>query len=323
MSTTPSTFEEESAAPAITALPMSHLSVEVGHLYLSDILAGENRLRDLAQRVAPWLATVRQLAAATVERPRVSTCYLIDDYSADELGSPQQILPALVAAARDAGFVIDYLAREAACAVAGEVPLASIVLDHVVADPPPETDGRRPATHASGWLCNGVRSPAAGRGQAFAPEQRWRPPAENGANPHSVFVDVQLWDETATGRRWSCSFLAAVWQLLRLGALRTLGRPVVDVVDWTGPFPPTWAELPALVRLEPRAQPFAAYRAHSIMDSGFLTVEHAVRTILGQVAVEPAITAQVRDRAEREGLLLPPELVDRLTYTFLGDAWRS
>ena len=47
-------------------------------------------------------------------------------------------------------------------------------------------------------------------------------------------------------------------------------------------------QLPAVVQLNPAAAPFCAYRTLTLMDTQYLPVEMAVRTILGQVAVPPA-----------------------------------
>jgi len=316
-------FEEVSAQPKVTAVPMSHLSVELGHLYLDDILAGPDRLAELAHQIAPWARAAVDMCGEAVapKRPRISTSFLIDDYFSP-VGSPRDIVPMILSAARDAGLSIDYLVREAACASHGSAAPAALVLDHLVADPEPGTNGARPPARDSGWLCNGVRSPNQLVTEAMAPRPRWRPPVENGAARHSIFLDVQLWDQTPEGRRWSCPFLASVWQLLRLGLLRSMGQPVFDVCDWDQSLPATWAELPAILRVEPRAAPFAAYRTFSVLPSRFLPVEHAVRTILSQVAIEDAVHQQVAERAAGERLTLPLEVVSRIMYAFVGSAWR-
>src|SRR5690606_35636054 len=104
---------------------------------------------------------------------------------------------------------------------------------------------------------------------------------------HSVFVDVELWDERAGARTWSCAYLAAVWQLLRLGLLRRDGAPVTVPRPWPEVLPQAWDLLPAVVQVNPRAAPFTAYRTFSVLPVGFLSTEHAVRTILSQVLVDP------------------------------------
>jgi hypothetical protein len=249
---------------------------------------------------------------------RVSTCFLVDDYLS-ELNPPREVVPKLIAAADAVGLEIDYLVRESACAVAGDVDLARLVEARLVDDPPPGTTGHRPPPTKSGWLCNGERTPEQTR-VAFGQSVPWRPPSENAAYRHSIFVDVQLWDELPGGRRWSCPYLAAVWQLLRLGMLRYDGRAVAEPVMVRGSHADSWAEQPAVTQLTEKAAPFAAYRTFSVLAARFLSIEVAVRTILSQYAVEPAVADQVAGRAQGEGLLLPPSIVERIEYVFLGSS---
>jgi hypothetical protein len=307
-------FEQAGAARRIEAVPLAQLSIELGHLYLDDFRAGPQRLRDHFAQVAPWVQAARD-APGHGRGSRISTCYLIDDYFS-AFSSPDEVVPALVAAAQDAGLEIDYLARESACANADGTPLAAIVAGHLVADPPPGTTGSRPPAVVSGWLCNGTRSPAGG-GEAMSAPQSWYPPRQNAAERHSVFVDVELWDEDKGQPTWSCAFLATVWQLLRLGLLRDDGRRVADPRPWTEPWPRQWADLPSVVRLTGRPAPFSAYRTLSILDIRFLPVELAVRTIVDQVAVDAVTNEQVLSRARDERIELPGEVADRLRYVFL------
>jgi hypothetical protein len=146
----------------------------------------------------------------------------------------------------------------------------------------------------------------------------WQPPVENAAYRHSVFVDVELWDELRDRRTWSCAYLAAVWQLLRLGLLRHRGLPVAEPSSWDGDYPDEWSRLPAVVRLSPSAAPFSAYRTLSVLPGRFLPTEQAVRTILTQVAVDSAVVGQTVARGKGEGLVVPPETVDRIDYVFVG-----
>ena len=134
---------------------------------------------------------------------------------------------------------------------------------------------------------------------------------------HSIFVDIELWSD-AGKRLWSCPFLAAVWQLQRLGLLRHLGAPIaeprlVPAADLLG----EWERMPAIVQLDPAAAPMRAYRTFSALDSRFLPIEMAVRTILGQVGVDASVDEHVRTRAEGEGIELPNEIVGRIAYAFL------
>ncbi len=308
-------FAEATAVERVAAVPMAHLSVEIGHLYMEDFAArSRDELVAYFARLAPWVAAAR--ASLPVPRPRVSTCFLVDDYFTRDT-APGQVLPAVLAAAGEAGLTIDYVAREAACATIGAVRPAELVLARLVAEPPPGSTGGRPPPQVAGWLSNGVRSPVAELDQAMRDTPQWQPPSENGANRHSIFVDVQLSSGPAEQRLWSCPFLSSVWQLLRLGALRGYGSAVWTAQPWPQEYPQRWADLPALLATRPGVAPFAAHRTVSLLDSRFLPVEHAVRTILGQYLTAPAVLARLVEAAGRDGLALPDELVDRIGYAFV------
>src|SRR4029450_6784500 len=175
-------FEEESASPATVSVPLSHLSLELGHLYMEDFVGGLPALTQLMRQGAPWARTVRERVAP--KPARISPCFLVDDYFWP-VNAPAEVIPLLVKAAEEAGLTIDYLVRESACANADGLALSDLVLGRVVVDPPPGATGSRPAIMDSGWLCNGVRSPQpAESAQAMRAPVQWRPPAENGANRH-------------------------------------------------------------------------------------------------------------------------------------------
>ncbi|MEV4294378.1 SCO2522 family protein [Microbispora rosea] len=317
------TFGEVAAERRIASVPLSHVSVELGHLYMEDYEAGPDRLREQFRRVAPWLATVRSLWQERVPggRARVSTCFLVDDYFS-RFSTPAELVPMVLEAAAEHDLSIDYLARESACAQfedaqSGGVELARLVEDRLVDDPPPETDGSRPPVKETGWLCNGSRSPLTAPMQAMGKTRPWEPPAQNAKRGHSIFVDVELWDEKGPRRTWSCPFLAAVWQLLRLGLLRSDGQVPLPPVALDGGWPRDWDGLPAVVRLNAQAAPFSAYTTLSVLSPRFLPVELAVRTILSQVAVDDEVLRQVATRSESEGVRLEEELVDRISYVFV------
>jgi hypothetical protein len=310
-------FQEAAAELRLRSLPLSHLSIELGHLYFEDLDEGPARLRRHFELVAPWVAAAREILSPAPATPRISTCFLVDDYFGPSR-PPAKVVPDLVAAATASGLHIDYLVRESGCAEADGVALADLVLERIVVDPPPNTNGSRPPLRDTGWLSNGQRSPATHHVEAMAGATSWQPPAQNAANRHSIFVDVELWDQHRKARRWSCAFLAAVWQLLRLGLLRHAGEPVAQPRAWEGEYPNEWSRLPAVLKLRDGAAPFSAYRALSVLDSRFLPTEHAVRTILSQVAIDPALSREAAQRAGAEQVALPLEAVDRVQYIFNG-----
>ncbi|MEW2292618.1 SCO2522 family protein [Streptomyces sp. NPDC006743] len=316
---TEAVFRETAAQPRTQAVPLSHLSLELGHLYMEDFEAGPRRLREHFAQVRPWAEAARAAAAVRTggRRPRISTCFLIDDYFT-RFSSPAELVPLLLAEAERAGLAVDYLARESGCAVTGKVPVAEAVAGRLVEEPPPGSYGGRPPAAQTGWLANGERSPVARAPQAMKSAAAWEPPRQTAARRHSVFLDVELWSEDADGRRtWSCPFLAAVWQLGRLGLLRTEGEPLfVPHPDTPAVLPDDWDDLPPLLRLNARADPFAAYRTCSVLPSRFLPVEHAVRVILDQTEVDRGALEQVAERSAREKVTVPDSVADRVSYVF-------
>ncbi|WP_405724979.1 SCO2522 family protein [Streptomyces sp. NBC_00028] len=317
-------FRESSAEPRTESLPFSHLSLEIGHLYMEDIVEGPERLRRHFATVRPWVDAVRSGLGTSLTggRPRVSTCFLIDDYFS-RLAPPDELLPTLVQEAARAGLAVDYLARESACATApgadGKlIHPAESVAARLVESPPPGSSGFRPPVSRTGWLSNGQRTPAQRTSAALDPTTAvWHPPAETGARGHSVFMDIELWNETEGQRTWSCAFLAAVWQLVRLGLLRDGGRAVLKPVAWQDPdFPEEWDALPAVLQLNPQAAPFTAYATCSVLPGRFLPVEHAVRVILDQVHVEEGPLRQAAQRSADERFDVPAGIADRVTYVF-------
>jgi hypothetical protein len=311
-------FLESSADFKLDSIPLAHLSVEIGHLYMEDFAGGESAVRHAFAASAPWVQAAQTPRAIGCEKEsaRVSTCFLIDDYFS-RFSSPAAVIPMVLAAAEREGLRIDYLARESACAGADRTGPADLTLGQLVTEPVPGTTGGRPPLTETGWLTNGQRSPSTSRGEAMARRTPWQPPQESARRRHSIFIDVELWDEHKGQRTWSCPMLAAVWQLLRLGLLRDHGRPVITPQDWTDlPFPDSWDDLPAVIRLNRKAAAFAAYTTLSVLSPRFLPVELAVRTILSQFACDNSLLEVAAVRAARDAMQLPTELVDRIRYVF-------
>lgn len=311
-------FLETSADFKVESVPLAHVSVEVGHLYMEDLAGGPAAVRRTFAAAAPWVRTAQTPQAVGLDKKsaRVSTCFLIDDYFS-RFSTPASVIPMVLAAAGHEGVTIDYLARESACAEANGMSPAYLTLGSLVTEPVPGTTGGRPPLTETGWLTNGQRSPSTSRSEAMAKRALWQPPLESSRRRHSIFVDVELWDDRDDDRIWSCPMLAAVWQLIRLGLLRDQGRPVVTPQDWVDQgFPDNWDDLPAVIRLNPKAAAFAAYTTLSLLSPRFLPVELAVRTILSQFSCDNGILAEATGRAARDAMKLPDELVDRIRYVF-------
>ncbi|MEV6770788.1 SCO2522 family protein [Nocardia sp. NPDC051030] len=354
-------YSEAGERNRVAGQPLAHLSVEVGHFYMDDLIRLDNPedpdqlvdgidpndpIRAQLRKVAPLVDAYTQVARAEFgPGARVSTCFLIDDYFEHfrdgpprPQAAPSVILPKLLRAAEASGLRIDYLAREAGCAevpslLDGEplgepVRLAEMMAARIVPEPEEGSTGRRPPTVESGWLCNGRRSSEYDAGQAMR-VAAYRPPVEFGARNHSIFLDVQLWshylEEVAGAQvqrtKWSCPFLAAIWQLLRLGMIRDDGALVAKPERWTGSWPDDWWKLPAVIQLTERPEGFAAYRALSVLPYGYLGIEHAVRTILDHLQVDEEVYAKLTERGatERPPVQVPERVTRRLNHVFMDD----
>ncbi|MBS2964587.1 hypothetical protein KGA66_16140 [Actinocrinis puniceicyclus] len=311
-------FRETSTLRRVQDVAYSHLSVELDHLYMEDFLLGEQHLRSRIEQVAPWFETaVRTFEARRPSgRPRVSTCFLVDDYFSN-LIPPAELLPMLREAADKGGVRVDYVARESACAQYEGVEVAAIVAGRLVSVPVEGTDGSRPPVAESGWLSNGQRSPS-GPAEALR-MHAWQPPVEAEARQHSIFVDVQLWSEKDGERLWSCPMLAAVWQLSRLGLLRDHGRTIIQPRPLPEDLPAEWSAMPAVIQLNRSAAPFHGYCTLSLLDSRFLGIEHAVRVILDQVTQDAEVMTRVVQRALQEGMRVAQDVTGRIAYTFMTD----
>jgi hypothetical protein len=324
-------FREHAQQTIIRGVRMSHLSIEVGHFYLNELTGDVKSIEERFRQVVPWIAAARASAVCGDKTPRISTCFLLDDYFLDETkpaqADPAEIIEKLLTAAKKAGVEIDYLARESACARIGQTRLAELVLSKVRLEPEPGANGSQPLTQWPGWLSNGKFTGAVPLQamDSLEPEK----PEEYGYRNHSVFLAIELYrDLLGAGalpdpamRLWSCSFLAAVWQLLRLGLLRDGGEPVVEPVvepeGWRPEPGSKWRQLPAVVKLNPEAAAFSAYRTLSILPQDYLPIEHAVRQILSHTYIEEPILSQTRERARGEKIELPDAVERRVTHAFI------
>ncbi|HEX6682794.1 MAG TPA: SCO2522 family protein [Candidatus Limnocylindrales bacterium] len=317
MTTFEATFSEETGEQRTGSVPLSHLSIELGHLYLDDFRKGPAELRRKFEAVLPWLEGITRHYTATLRgaTPRISTCFLVDDYFNPQ-SPPTEVVPMVLEAAEACGLSIGYLARESACANLPDIRVAEVVTGWIIDEPPEGTNGVRPPATVSGWLSNGQRSPSTISTAAMKGPREWEPPVENARNRHSIFLDVELWSGGGDDRVWSCPFLAVIWQLARLGLLRYQGEAFLQPEPWGKPWPAEWQQLPGVIKIDEGASPFSAYRTMSVLDDKFFPVEHAVRVILSQVSVDATVVKQATLRAEREGLQLPDDPVGRIGYVF-------
>lgn len=318
-------FQEWNRGTKVQNLPLSHLSIEVGHFYMDDLEGADEPIFAQFKRVKPWLDAAR--ASVEQKKPRVSTCFLIDDYFQHRPDAPQ-IMERLLRLSNEAGVQIDYVARESACARRKDnFAVAELVARRLLEEPEPDYDtGGRPPAMTSGWLSNGRPTREAKILNAME-NHDWEAPLEYGRRNHSIYVDVELWRDTAkpgadeeavlSKRLYSCPFLAAVWQLVRLGVLRKDGAPALEVVGLDGDWPREWNQFPDIVRVNDKAAPFYAYQSLSIMPQHFLPIETAVRTVIDHFVVQQDVVASLDERAKTEGIVLSRVISERLSHHFL------
>ena len=322
-------FSERNQGTTVQNLPLSHLSIEVGHFYMEDLENGEDPIRAQFARVRPWLEAAKATAVCGDEKPRISTCFLIDDYF-QHRPDAREIMEKLLRLSRESGVVIDYVARESACARRADgIFTAELVAHRILEEPEPENaTGARPPTSKSGWLANG-RPPREATVLNVMEAHDWQEALEFAKRNHSIFLDVELWrdraelgadeEERLSSRQYSCPFLAAVWQLVRLGLLRESGAPALEVTDWPADreWPEEWDQFPDIVRVNPAAKPFYAYRSFSVMPQYFLGIEHSVRTIIDHVLIDEPVAESLRTRAQEKNIFLPEKVADRISHHFL------
>lgn len=326
-------YREASEQVKPANIELSHMSIETGHFYMDELRKGFGAIRAQFRRVARLVELYTTAAKAEFGKTaRISTCFLIDDYFGAHT-DPTESLGKILGVAEECGLTIDYLAREAACVesplyAAGRptghsIPLADMAKSWIVAEPVPATTGGRPPDVESGWLCNGRRSSEFDSKQAMQLSE-YRHSQELASWEHSIFLDVELWSDKigkdgVKQTRWSSAYLTSIWYLLRLGMVRYEGGPAVQPQPGGTRWPDTWAEMPAVVQLNPRAAPFAAYQTLSILPQSYLKDEHAVRMILDHLHLDEEILIQTITRGARDGVTIPRELTKRLLHMFVNE----
>jgi len=313
------TWEEAIYSPAVAKAetpvdaPFAHLSIEVGHFEPKSFRRGVQHFANRLKRITPWLATARSAWGGHELGSLTSTCFLIDDYT-EPIGPPSEVIPRLLEAARQCDITIDYLVRESALAGPNRRSPAEFVESRMAQTFLSTCRSPDSSPSASKWLSDGERpSPPPSMGHPAACD------LTQIASPNSILLDTKLWTENASGRQWSCSFLAAVWQLARLGLLNEMDRSYLAPEKWEeSSFIPPWNSLPAVIQLNHHAAPFQAYRTVSVLGSQYLPVETAVRVILKQVHIEEGALELTAAYSQLEHINMPGQVVDRINYVFVN-----
>lgn len=284
------TYQESAGSDWIPSIPLSHLSVELPSLTLDDFAEGIDHLALRFERTVHWLraALDTERLGVTSRRIRASTALLVDDYS--ERLDPPVFFAMLVKAAEQVGITIDYVGRASGLADSGPPSPCESVWERL--DP---AAGMR---ISDGWLAD-VR--------LTAPSFRL---PRGGSSPTVVAARAFVVDED--GRRaWSAPMVQATWQLARLGLIRD---NVVPELLHDYELPGTWGELPVIAQLNPKAMPFAAYRAVSLTSGVLDQTVFAANTLLAHVVPDNRLVEQMRKRAAHERVAYEPAFLDRIDY---------
>jgi hypothetical protein len=262
---------------------IAHMSVEIAHIYLGELTedtAGD-AVSAAIDRVGPVVDRMTRDHGRTV-----STCVLIDDYFESKGPTPEQAVEIFKNAAARLGFRLDWIAFEADCALA-----ADYFFDKLYPQPRfgesshggVHGEPNRLSRSGQSWVSNGdpTRQTKAPRSRRFLGEEVKYPAGK--VRPEiatSIALDVEIAKAGSQGDDliWSCPFLAACWQLIRLGCWREPSGGMLAPKR--------------LLAVSERPPPFFARRTLSHLPSRYLRVEHAVQVILNQLTID--------DRARRE-----------------------
>lgn len=311
---------------------LSPISIELAHVTHADLgsLPGAT-LEDVA---AHHVRAAAQLLPAVRHVGEPSLVLLLDDYFASDSAWVDDALTAILDACSAHAITIDHVVRESRIA-----EYAHQVLELVVDDPRPgdgaapgltsdaggrdpawlSSDGRRrlgdralqPGSAPTASLLDKVQSPTAPAKEAGEAQ----PPPHRGVRAangyHELNLEVELFREEehtpAATRKWSCPFLAACWQLLRLGVIQddagVPARPIAEQIDH-----PAVRESPA---------PFTAISTLTVLTPTLLEVEHAVRLILSRLQLDEQ-HVRFLTRPDLDSDRRPADVVLRqIAYTFL------
>jgi hypothetical protein len=289
----------------------AHASIEAGHLDPEDFMRGARHLQNRLEPVAPWLAQAKTVCRGDAQDAPVSTCFMIDDYTSS-IRAPSVVIPRLLESATNCGISIDYLVRESAFTSEAH-SVAKLVADCL-----PKSYLRiQEDTDLS------VASVSLSDSHGQSPPKDRKDDEDCGpsqaVSPHSICLAAELWTDSSAGRKWSCAFLAAVWQLARLGLLDDKSQAYLtpQMLD-QGTELPQWQYLPPVIQVNHEAAPFNAYRTLSILGTRYLTVEAAVRTIMKQVSLPADILQRAKACSKRESIVITHKVAERISYIFVG-----
>lgn len=283
------------------------LSLEYAHLYLRQVT--EETAHEAVATTKRWVEPLLERYAS--RGLCVTKAVMIDDYFTRETHVVEEKTNLILDACEQAEFEPDFIVYEGGCAETVERMMARLVPEPRRGDGSAEGTG---STLREEWLSNGKPPRAAEAAQDEVSLLSTRPAAalagspvspvhDGSSGPHSLHLDIELFRVNEGERLYACPTLAAWWQLIRLGMLRDRGGS------------PT---VPARTIVRNPDVPFPAQRTLTVLSPRFLEVEHAVRTILGQVNPPPEWLGNLRLGRDEPDVGEPAK---RIAYLFLPEGF--
>ncbi len=285
--------------PEPRRLPLAEVSLELGcHFYPDEWACMDEKgyiPREHMERGRAEYSRLCEKLGAEV----VSTCIFLDGYNGklQKIISPSRAVELLQKCASEAGVPLHYVGSEGACA--GDV--AEAVLNRIISPPPLGSSGTHEPTSQRGWISNGLLGPDCSYENEAYDEYC-------SDIPHSISLAVQMFKDVPPRKKqpgwrwWACPYLAAVWQLGRLGLLP---EDQISPIEQTIDEQTRWDDLPFVSRLDSEAPPFTAQSTLTILPKRYIQVVHAESLILDNIVLPSSV---VGDRN------LPPELSQLAEY---------
>jgi len=280
----------------------AELSIEVCHLSgrqleLAYVIEGLTSAK-------PIVESMRQIYPG---EGAISVCMLIDDYFSPISVLSDDIGALIAEAAEETSLTVDYVVSEAAL-----TSTAAFLVDHLRPEPEWGAGSTGRGEPVNRYVSNEATvlperdKDASKTWTPFVKEAPMDETDESALGPsfrvrrgnHDVNLRVELWSPALPQVKYSCSLLAAWWQLLRLGLWK----------DGEG------HRVPPEGTIVLGSSPFAARRTLSILDPPYIEIEHAVRTILRNFVTSFDSELWGEERSDCD---LTTWSIDNVAYCFL------
>lgn len=289
---------------------MATISFEALHLYASSRTFDKD-LKSGAALAARWRKALDARFFGVTDL-RIATKVFIDDYSdadetdAQDVKTRAEVNKAVISEFEMAGLPVDYIVYEGDCALTAEYARKWLV------PAPKKTEGSfSPAARFDRDDINGrlefdYVSPDFDPDTDDAKARGIKPGTRFFRNDVGIGISIGRSISAGGGKsaiRWSCPTVAAWWQLIRFGVLIE-----VDEVNADG------APVNGWKRNHENCPDFVADRTITLLSPVYIGVEHAVRTILSNIASENYARIERRIRSKDKNS--KETILNRISYIF-------